>query len=82
MNRIGAELASEDACLEAEGLCLAEERSKLKVAIALAHHQRDLDNAKAKASLAVSREASSQAIEEAREAERRLKAAEERAWEL
>ena len=75
---IGAELAAEDACLEAEGLRLAEERRKLKVAVALARHQRDLDNAKAEASLAASREACSQAVEEAREADRWRKDAEER----
>ena len=69
MNRVGAELAAEDAHLEAEGLRLAEERRKLKVAIALVCHQRDLDNAKAKASLAALREACSQAVEEAREAD-------------
>src|SRR4051812_9249877 len=40
VSRIGAELAVEDARLEAEGLRLAEERRKLKVAIALARHQR------------------------------------------
>ena len=51
MSRIGAELADEDARLEAEGLRLAEERRKLKVAVAIARHQRDLDNAKAEASV-------------------------------
>ena len=80
--RIGAELADEDARLEAEGLRLAEEKRKLKVVVALARHQRDLENAKAEASLAASREACSQAVEEAREADRRRKDAEERAWEL
>ena len=64
-----AELASEDACLEAEGLRLVEERRKLKVDITLARHQRDLENAKAEALLAASREACSQAVEEAREAD-------------
>lgn len=63
---IGAELANEDARLEAEGLRLAEERRKLKVAVSLARHQRDLDNTKAEASLVASREACSQAVEEAR----------------
>ena len=82
LSRIGAELADEDARLEAEGLRLAEERHKLKVAIALARHQRDLKNAKAEASLAALQEACSQAVEEAREADQRRKAAEERAWEL
>ena len=67
---------------EAEGLRLAEERRKLRVAVALARHQRDLYNAKAEASLVASREACPQAIEEAREADRRCKDAEERAWEL
>ena len=82
VSRIGVELAGEDARLEAEGLRLAEERHKLKVAVALARHQRDLDNVKAEVSLAASREACSQAVEEAREADRRCKDAEERAWEL
>ena len=82
MSRIGAELAGEDARLEADGLRLAEERRKLKVAVALARHQRDLDNAKAEASLAASREACAQAIEEAWEADWRRKDAEDRTWEL
>ena len=82
MNQVGAELAAEDARLEAEGLRLAEERRKLKVAVALARHQRDLDNAKAEALLVASREACSRTIEEAQEADRRREAAEERAWEL
>ena len=82
VSRIGAKLAYEDAHLEAEGLRLAEEKRKLKVAIALARHQRDLKNAKAEASLAASREACSLAVEEAREADRRRKDAEERAREL
>ena len=55
VSRIGAELADEDARLEAEGLRLVEEKCKLKVAVALARHQRDLDNAEAEASLAASR---------------------------
>ena len=46
------------------------------------HYQRDLDNAKAEASLKASREACSRALEEAREADRRREAAEKRAWEL
>src|SRR4051812_13132007 len=82
MNRVGAELAAEDARLEAEGLRLAEERHKLKVAIALARQQRDRDNAEAEVFLAASREACSQAVEEAREADRRRRDAEERVWEL
>ena len=80
--RIVAELAGEDARLEAEGLCLAGERCKLKVAVALARHQRDLDNAKAEVSLMALREACSQAVEEAREADRRRRDAKDRAWEL
>ena len=82
VSQLGGELAGEDAHLEAEGLRLTKERRKLKVAVALACHQRDLDNVKAEASLAASREACSQAVEEAREADRRCKAAEEHAWEL
>ena len=54
----------------------------LEAAIALARHQRDLDNEEAEALLAASREARSRAVEEAREADRRCEAAEERAWEL
>ena len=60
VSRIGTELAGEDAGLEAEGLRLAEERRKLKVTIALARYRRDLDDAKAKASLAAIWEACSQ----------------------
>ena len=82
MSRIRAQLADEDARLEAEGLRLAEERRKLKVAVALARHQRDLDNAKAEASLVALREACSLAVEEAQEVDRRRKDAEERTWEL
>ena len=82
VSRIGAELAGEDARLEAEGLRLAEERRKLKVAIALVRHQHDLENTKAEASLAASRDACSQAFEEAREVDRRCKDAKERACEL
>ena len=59
MGRLDGELADVDACLKAEGLRLAEEWHKLKVAINLGRHQRDLDKAKAKASLEVSREACS-----------------------
>ena len=68
--------------LEAEGLRLAEERRKLEAAVALARHQRDLDNKEAEALLAASREAHSRAIEEAREADRRHEASEEWAQEL
>ena len=82
MNLHGEELADEDACLEAEGLRLAAGRRELEVAIALAHRQRDLDDEEAKASLEASRVARSQAAEEARGADRRREAAEERAWEL
>ena len=82
MNRLGGELPDIDARLKAECLRLAEERHKLKVAINLGRRQRDLDNAKAKASLKVSREACSRALEEAREADHRREAAEKRAWEL
>ena len=38
VSRIGAELAGEDARLKAEGLHLAKERRKLKVAVAFARH--------------------------------------------
>ena len=82
MNRLGEELVDVDACLVAEGLRLAEEQHKLKVAINLGRHQRELDNAKDEVSLAASREAYSRALEEAQEADRRHKAAEKRAWEL
>ena len=82
VSQLGAKLTDEDARLEAEGLRLAEERRKLKVAVALARHQRALDSEKAEASLAASREACSRAAEEAQEANQRLKAAEEQAWEL
>ena len=68
---LGEELADEDARLEAEGLRLAAERRELEGAIDLACHQRDLDDAEAKASLVASREARSWAAEEAREADRR-----------
>ena len=59
VSRLGEELADEDAHLEAEGLRLAEERCKLKVVVALARHQRDLDNEEDEALLAASREARS-----------------------
>ena len=65
MNRLGEELVDVDARLMAEGLRLAEERHKLKVAINLGCHQCELDNAKAEVSLATSREACSRALEEA-----------------
>ena len=68
---LGEELADEDARLEAEGLCLAAERRELEGAIALARRQHDLDDAEAKASRVVSREARSWAAEEAWEANRR-----------
>lgn len=82
MGQLGGELADVDACLEAEGLQLVEERCKLKVAVNLVRHQRELDNAKAEASLAVSRKACSRAIEEAREADQQQEVTEKRAWEL
>src|SRR3954468_1226825 len=68
--------------MEAEGLRLAAGRREMEAAIALARHQRDLDDEEAKASLEASRVARSQAAEEAREADRRREVVEERAWEL
>ena len=65
MSQLGAELAAEDERLEAEGLRLVEERRKLKAAVGLARHQRDLENAKAEVSLAASQETCSRALEEA-----------------
>ena len=59
MSRLGEELAGVDSRLEAEGLWLVEERRKLRVAINLGRYQRDLENAKAEASLKVSHEARS-----------------------
>ena len=59
MGQLGGELAHVDACLEAEGLRLIEERCKMKVAVNLARYQRELDNVKADASLAASEKASS-----------------------
>ena len=82
MNRLGEELAGVDSRLEAEGLRLVEERRKLRVAINLGRYHRDLENAKAEASLKIANEARSRALEEAHEADRRREAAEERAWEL
>ena len=82
MNRLGEELADVNACLKAEGLRLVEERRKLKVAINLGRYQRDLENTKTEASLKVSRDAWSRALEEAREADRRREAAEKHVWEL
>ena len=58
MTRLGSELADVDARLKAEGLRLAEERRKMKVAINLGRYQRDLENAKAEASLSDARAAS------------------------
>ena len=75
MSRLGEELAGVDSCLEAECLRLVEEQRKLKVAINLGRYQRDLENAKAEASLKVSHEARSRALDEAREADRRREAA-------
>ena len=68
--------------LEAVGLLLAAERRELEGAIALARNQRNLDNEEAKASLVASREARSQAAEEAREVDPRREVTEERAQEL
>ena len=82
VSQLGVELSAEDARLEAEGLRLAEERRKLKVAVSLARYRRDLNDAKAEASLVAIREACSQATEGAREADWRREAAEERAREL
>ena len=79
MSLLGEELTDEDARLEVEGLRLVAERRELETAAALVHRQRDLDDEEAKASLAASREARSQAVEEAREADRRREATEERA---
>ena len=79
---LGEELADEDARLEAEGLRLVAERRELEAAVALARYQCDLDDEEAKASLAASREVRSRAVEEAREADRRREATEERAREL
>ena len=76
------ELAGVDARLEAKGLRLVEEWHKLKVAINLGRHQRELENAKAEASLAASREAYSRALEDACEADHHREAAEKRVWEL
>ena len=53
MSRLGEELAGVDSRLEAEGLRLAEERRKLRLAINLGRYQCDLDNANAEASVSV-----------------------------
>ena len=82
MSRLGEELGGVDSRLEAEGLRLVEERRKLRVAITLGRYQRELENAKAEASLKIANEARSRALEEAREADCRREAAEERAWGL
>ena len=82
MSRLGEELASVDSRLEAEGLWLVEERCKLRVAINLGHYHCDLEKAEAEASLKIANEARSRALEEAREADHRREAAEERAWGL
>ena len=52
------------------------------MAVSLALHQRDLDNAKAEASLVASRKACSRAIEEAQEVDRRCEITKKRVWEL
>ena len=59
-----------------------DEWHQLKVAIKLGRLQREHVNAKAEASLATSREASTRALEEAREADSRRAIAEERHREL
>ena len=59
-----------------------EERRKLRVAINLGRYHRDLENAKAEASLKIANEAHSRALEEAHEADRCREAAQEGAWEL
>ena len=82
MRRLYEELAGVESRLEAEGFRLVEERRKLKVAINFGRYQRDLEKAKAEASLKMSHEARSRALEEAREADRRREAAEKRAWEI
>ena len=82
IGQLGGELADVDARLEAEALRLIEEQHKLKVAINVVRNQSELNNAKAEASLATSREVCSQDLEEAREADHRRDIAEKRAWEL
>nr|XP_020171846.1 stress response protein NST1-like [Aegilops tauschii subsp. strangulata] len=82
MRQLGGELADVDARLEAEGLRLKEEWHQLKVSINFGRLQREQANAAAEASLAASHEASAQALEEAREADRRRAIAEERRQEL
>ena len=69
MSRLGEELVDADSRLEAEGLRLAEERRKLRVAINLGRYQRDLENTKVEASLKIANEARSRALEEAHEAD-------------
>ena len=59
MNRLGEELAGVDSRLEAKGLRLVEERRKLRVAINLGCYHRDLEKAKAEASLKIANEARS-----------------------
>ena len=65
-----------------EDLRLAHEWHQLKVAINLGQLQHERDKAKAAVSLATSREASARALEEAREADNRHTATEERRREL
>jgi hypothetical protein len=79
---LGGELVDVNARLEAEGLRLAREWHQLKVAINLGHLQHERARADAAASLAASREACARALEEARAADRRREAAEEREKEL
>ena len=82
LSRLGEELVDVDARLETEGLRLADEWHQLKVAINLGHLQHERASAKAEASLVTSREASTRALEEAREADHRHEVAKERRQEL
>ena len=82
LSRLGGELVDVDARLEAEGLRLAREWHQLKVAINLGHLQHEHARADAAISLAASREACARAQEEARAADCRCEAAEEREREL
>ena len=58
LSQLGEELVDVDVRLETEGLRLVDEWHQLKVAINHGRLQREHANAKAKASLATSREAS------------------------
>ena len=59
MNHLGEEPTGVDSRLEAESLRLVEERGKLRVAINLGCYHRDLEKAKAEASLKIANEARS-----------------------